>query len=69
MRDNQVTPHNIDAEEAVLGSLLLDGELINSLMLEPFDFYHEVNAMIFKAIPIRVFHFFCLSLLSFQEMK
>lgn len=48
--EDRLPPHNMDAEEAVLGSLLLDGELINSLMLESFDFYHEVNAMIFKAM-------------------
>ena len=48
--EDRLPPHNLDAEEAVIGSLLLDGELINSLMLEPFDFYHEVNAMLFKAM-------------------
>jgi len=48
--EDRFPPQNLEAEEAVIGSLLLDGEKIHSLMLGPEDFYHEVNAMIFKAM-------------------
>lgn len=48
--EDRLPPSNSEAEEAVIGSLLLDDNLIHSLMLEPEDFYHEVNAMIFKAM-------------------
>lgn len=48
--EDRFPPQNLEAEEAVLGSLLLEPDLIHSLMLGPEDFYHEVNAMIFKAM-------------------
>lgn len=41
MTENRLPPHNIDAEENVIGSLLIDGSLIHGLNLEPGDFYHE----------------------------
>ena len=41
--------HDIDAEEAVNGSLLIDGSLINNLPLEPSDFYSEQNRWIYTA--------------------
>jgi len=45
MTENQLPPHNIDAEENVIGALLIDGNLIHSLSLEPSDFYSEQCAM------------------------
>ena len=48
MQVNQVSmtgslpPHDIAAEECVIGSLLIDGEqMINTGRLLPADFYHE----------------------------
>jgi replicative DNA helicase len=32
-------PHNIEAEEAVIASLLIDGEAVEKLNLKPDDFY------------------------------
>ncbi|MFC2042139.1 replicative DNA helicase [Chloroflexota bacterium] len=49
MTDNRLPPHNIDAEENVLGSLLIDGDLIHGLNLEPSDFYYEQNSLCFSA--------------------
>lgn len=42
-----IEPHNLDAEENVIGSLLIDGTLIQGLSLEPGDFYHEANQLLF----------------------
>jgi len=43
-------PHNQDSEEAVLGSLLIDGELIKIVRVEPADFYYPQNGTIFQAM-------------------
>ena len=40
MTNDRLPPHDIDAEEAVIGSLLIGGE-INACILEGIDFYHE----------------------------
>ena len=52
--------HNIDAEEAVIGSLLIDGEAIYQIvsLLQPPDFYREKNRWAYEA---------CLSLHSRGE--
>lgn len=44
-------PHNTDAEEAVLGSLLIDGTAISRIaaLLRPDDFYRERNGAIYAA--------------------
>ncbi|HEX7475731.1 MAG TPA: replicative DNA helicase [Dehalococcoidales bacterium] len=44
-------PHDIDAEEAALGSLLIDGVAINKIetLVQPLDFYSERNRWIFEA--------------------
>jgi len=43
-------PHDIAAEEAVIGSLLIDGEaIINIDQLKPTDFYHEPLGILFSA--------------------
>ncbi len=45
-------PHDLAAERAVLGSVLLDNEAMFTAAeeLEPTDFYHPVHMMIFKAM-------------------
>src|SRR5579884_100856 len=45
-------PHNTDAEEAVLGSLLIDRDAIGRIaaFLRPEDFYRERNATIYAAM-------------------
>ncbi len=50
MADRQ-PPHDIDAEEAVLGSLLIDGVAINKIesIIQPPDFYSERNRWGFEA--------------------
>jgi replicative DNA helicase len=44
-------PHDIDAEEATLGSLLIDGVAINKIesLIQPQDFYSERNRWIYEA--------------------
>ena len=47
----KLLPHNIEAEEAVLGSLLIDGESMArvSSILQGGDFYRERNQLCFEA--------------------
>ena len=44
-------PHDIDAEEAIIGSLLIDGESISKItpILKTEDFYTERNRWCFKS--------------------
>jgi len=42
-------PHNIDAEESVIGSLLIDGGCIRLLNLSSADFYSGRNSFIYSA--------------------
>lgn len=49
MTDSHSPPHSIDAEENVIGSLLIDGNLIHGLILESSDFYHEQNQFCYLA--------------------
>lgn len=44
------TPHSREAEEAVLGALLIDGEEIRKLALSPEDFYIQRNRMVYSAM-------------------
>lgn len=46
------TPSNVEAEQAVLGSLLLDGEAITRIVsfLRPHDFYLEKHRWMYEAI-------------------
>ncbi len=48
----EVTPHNIDAEQALLGSVLFDNEVYNRLgdFLRPEHFYDPVHQRIFEVI-------------------
>lgn len=45
-------PQNIEAEQSVLGSLLIDKDGLTKIadILEPKDFYKEKHAMIFDAM-------------------
>ncbi len=47
----RLPPHDIDAEEAVNGSLLIDGRAIyeTTVFLQPKDFYSEQNRWIYQA--------------------
>ena len=60
MYSEKLPPHDLDAEEAVIGSLLIDGTAIYSIatFLQPPDFYHEQNQWLYEA---------CLSLYERNE--
>jgi len=47
----KLPPHNAEAEENVIGSLLIDGTAIygTATILQPEDFYYEQNRWIYKA--------------------
>ncbi len=51
MPSGRVLPHDLDAEQAVLGCLLIDAESINVVrdLLDPGDFYAERNGHLFRA--------------------
>ena len=51
MYAERVLPHDIEAEEAVIGALLIDGEAIHEIasMLSPDDFYRERNRWCYEA--------------------
>ena len=50
-KTDRLPPHDLAAEECVIGSLLIDGEqIINVGKLMPADFYHEPHMIIFSAI-------------------
>src|SRR5262245_17047555 len=49
---NQLTPANLEAEEAVLGSVLIDGAAIIRVAAElgPDDFYRPAHALVYGAM-------------------
>ena len=51
MYAERLLPHNLEAEEAVIGSLLIDGECFSRVapVLQPGDFYRERNQLCFAA--------------------
>lgn len=51
MQNGKLPPHDIDAEEAVNGSLLIDGKAIYEIapFLQPGDFYSEQNRWIYQS--------------------
>jgi len=51
MYAEQLPPHDVDAEEAVIGSLLIDGESITNIsaFLKPSDFFLEKNRWCYEA--------------------
>lgn len=48
----RIPPHSIDAEQSVLGAMILDKEAINDAVeiIRPDDFYKEANGEIYEAI-------------------
>src|SRR3989338_1405575 len=48
----KIPPHNEDAEQSVLGAVLIDKEAISIAcgILKPYDFYNETNGIIFDAM-------------------
>lgn len=48
----RVPPHNQEAEQSVLGALLIDKEAINviSELISPKDFYNDINGIIYDAM-------------------
>lgn len=48
----QVPPHNLDAERAVLGSLLIDPDAVSVVadLLQPEDFYSTPHQLVYKAV-------------------
>ncbi|HET7237358.1 MAG TPA: replicative DNA helicase [Actinomycetota bacterium] len=52
MRTDRVPPHNQDAEESVLGSMMLSTEAIAEVVeiVRPVDFYRTANARIFETL-------------------
>ena len=48
----KIPPNDIEAEQAVLGCMLLDGESVALALevLKPDDFYREENKLIFSAM-------------------
>ena len=50
MATDKFPPHNLDAEVAVLGSVLIGPEMIKVLTLLPDDFYHEPHYIIYNAM-------------------
>jgi len=51
MAESKLPPHDIEAEEAVIGSLLIDPEAILKVaaFLKPEDFFDETNRLIYQA--------------------
>jgi len=51
-RTERVPPHNLEAEESVLGSMMLSGEAIASVVeiLKPADFYRPAHQRIYDAV-------------------
>lgn len=52
MEIGKIPPHDIEAEQAVIGSMLTDKDAISSAveLLKPEDFYREDNKIIYEAI-------------------
>ena len=50
MYADRLQPHDIDAEESVIGSILIEGDALNKIsFLHPDDFYREKNRWCFEA--------------------
>lgn len=43
-------PHNVQAEQSLIGAVILDNQLIDELTLKPSDFYRNVHESIFETI-------------------
>ena len=51
---NRSVPYNNDAEMYVIGSVLLENKIMNSLVgkINPEDFYNPQNSAIYKALSV-----------------
>ncbi len=49
---DRVPPHNLEAEQSVLGAVLLDSEALHTVMdmIQPDDFYVEVHRLLFMSM-------------------
>ena len=45
----RVPPHNYEAEESVLGAILIDGDALTKIadLLEPDDFYRDRHGLVY----------------------
>ncbi len=52
MATHKIPPHNEEAEQSVLGAILIDTEAISviSAILKPYDFYNATNSLIYEAM-------------------
>ena len=52
LRPDRVPPHNLEAEESVLGSMMLSPEAIADVIevVRPSDFYRSANAKVFDTL-------------------
>jgi len=52
IRTDRVPPHNLEAEESVLGSMMLSSEAIAEVVeiVRPGDFYRSANAKVFDTL-------------------
>ena len=52
MYSERLPPHDINAEEAVIGSILIDGESFTNVtsFVRPSDFYSEKNRCCYQAV-------------------
>lgn len=52
MANVRIPPYNKEAEESVLGAILIDKDALSiaSQILKPSDFYHDVNGLIFETM-------------------
>ncbi|MCH4167597.1 MAG: replicative DNA helicase, partial [Megasphaera sp.] len=50
--EQRIPPQNVEAEQAVLGAMMLDHNAVIVAMekLQPHDFYREVHRVIFEAM-------------------
>jgi len=46
---DRLPPHNIEAEEAFLGSVMLDNSIVELVTVSPDDFYSERNRLVFES--------------------
>lgn len=51
MYEERLLPHDLEAEEAIIGSLLIDGDSFSRIahLIKPEDFYREINRLCFAA--------------------
>lgn len=50
MNELKVLPHNLDAEQSILGGILVNNEAISNVWLKPDDFYREAHSHIFDGM-------------------